>query len=79
MKIAAAGVKRWIHELPKFLLTYRSTPQASTGAKTASLIFGKEIRTKLSDLRPEKSLRDESMRDKDCEQKLRQSAYADGN
>ena len=42
-------------------------------------MFGKEIRTKLSDLRPEKSLRDESMRDKDWEQKLEQNTYADGN
>ena len=51
----------------------------STGATPASLMFGKEIRTKLPELRPEKSLRDESMRDKDWEQKLKQKAYADGN
>ena len=36
-------------------------------------MFGKEIRIKLSDLRPEKSLRDESMREKDWEQKLKQN------
>ena len=42
-------------------------------------MFGKEIRTKLPKLRPEKSLHDESMRDKDWEQKLKQKAYADGN
>ena len=42
-------------------------------------MFGKEIRTKLPELRPEKSLRDESMRDKDWEQKLKQKAYANGN
>ena len=70
MKIAAAEGKRWIDELPKFLLAYRSTPQVSTGATPASLMFGKEIRTKLPQLRPEKSLRDESMR---------QKVYADGN
>ena len=79
MKIAAAEGKRWIDELPKFLLAYGSTPQVSTGATPASLMFGKEIRTKLPELRPEKSLRDESTRDKDWEQKLKQKAYADGN
>ena len=79
MKIAAEEEKRWIDELPKFLLAYRSTPQVSTGATPASLMLGKEIRTKLPELRPEKSLRDESMRDKDWEQKLMQKVYADGN
>ena len=42
-------------------------------------MFGKEIRTKLPELRLERSWRDESLRDKDCEQKLKQKAYADGN
>ena len=79
MKIATAEEKRWFVVLPKFLLAYRSTPQVSTGATPASLMFGKEIRTKLPELRPEKSLGDESMRDKDWGQKLKQKAYADGN
>ena len=39
MKTAAAEVKMWIDELPKFLLAYMSTPQAA--------MFGKEIRTKI--------------------------------
>lgn len=43
MKTAAAEVKRWIDELPKFLLAYMSTPQAAAVAK----MFGKEIRTKI--------------------------------
>ena len=42
-------------------------------------MFGKEIRTKLPELRLEKSLRDASLRDKDWEQKVKQKAYADGN
>ena len=79
MKIAAAEGKRWLDELPTFLLAYRSTPQVSTGATPTSPMFGKEISTKLPELRPEKYLRDESMRDKDWEQKLKQKEYADGN
>lgn len=43
MKTAAAEVKRWIDELPKFLLAYMSTPQAAAVAK----MFGEEIRTKI--------------------------------
>ena len=75
MKTAAAEVKMWIDELPKFLLAYMSTPQAAAVAN----MFGKEIRTKIPYLWPEKSLRDKSTRDKEWEQKLKQNAYADGN
>ena len=43
MKTAAAEVKMWIDELPKFLLACMSTPQATAVAN----MFGKEIRTKI--------------------------------
>lgn len=39
-----------------------------------SLMFGKEIRMKLLELRPEKSLHDETTRDKDWKLKLKQKA-----
>ena len=57
MKTAAGEGERWIDELPKFLLAYRSTPQVSTGATPASLMSRKKIKTKLPELRPEKSLK----------------------
>ena len=64
--------------MPKFLLAYRSTPQVSTGATPAFLMFGKEIKTKLPELRPGKSVINESTRDRDWSHKLAQKAYADG-
>ena len=54
LKIAEVEGKRWTEELPKFLLAYRSTPQVSTGATPAFLMFGREIKTKLPELRPDK-------------------------
>ena len=77
MKVAEAEGKKWTEELLKFLLAYRSTPQASTGATPASLMFGREIKTKLPELRPDKSVINESTRDRDWSQKLTHKAYAD--
>lgn len=78
LKIAVVEGKRWTEELPKFLLAYRSTPQVSTGATPAFLMFGREIKTKLPELRPDKSVINESTRDRDWSHKLTQKAYADG-
>ena len=78
LKIAVVEGKRWTEELPKFLLAYRSTPQVSTGATPAFLMLGREIKTKLPELRPDKSVINESTRDRDWSHKLTQKAYADG-
>ena len=77
MKVAEAEGKRWTEELLQFLLAYRSTPQVSTGATPASLMFGREIKTKLPQLRADKSMINESTRDRDWSQKLTHKAYAD--
>ena len=69
--------KRWQDELQKFLLAYRSTPQASTGATPAFLMFGKEIRTKLPELRRDKVMLNEEIRDRDWQNKVSQKVYAD--
>ncbi|XP_048587489.1 uncharacterized protein K02A2.6-like [Nematostella vectensis] len=77
LKIAAVEGKNWRNELPTFLLAYRSTPQATTGATTPFLMFGTELKTKLPELRGEKSISDESMRDFEWRNKLSQKSYAD--
>jgi len=77
MNVAEAEGKRWTEELLKFLLAYRPTPQVSTGATPASLMFGREIKTKLSELRPHKSVINESTRDRDWSQKFTHKAYTD--
>ena len=48
-------------ELNKFLLPYRTTPHSSTGATPAFLMFGRELKTKLPQLRPNKSVLDEGI------------------
>ena len=42
--------KDWRHELDPFLLSYRATPHAMTGASPAKIMFGRDIRTKLPQL-----------------------------
>ena len=43
--------KDWRQEVYKFLLNYRATPHAVTGIAPCQLMFGREIRTKLPQLR----------------------------
>ena len=59
------------------MLAYRTTPHSSTGATLAFLMFGKELKTKLPELRPKKSVLDESTRDRDWNQKLAGKMYGD--
>ena len=77
LKVAEAEGKKWKDELEKFLLAYRTTPHSSTGATPAFLMFGRELKTKLPELRPNKSVLDESIRDRDWNQKLASKMYAD--
>ena len=77
LKIAEAEGKKWRDGLPKFLLAHRSTPHSSTGATPAFMMFGSELRTKLPELRPNKSVLDEGIRDRDWGQKLAGKMYAD--
>ena len=77
LKIEEVEGNKWTDELPKYLMAYRSTPQESTGATPAFLVFGKEIKSKFPELRPEQSVVNEDIRDRDWSNKLTQKAYAD--
>ena len=77
LKIAEAEGKKWKDELDKFLLAYRTTPHSTTGATPAFMMFGRELRTKLPELRPNKSVLDEGIRDRDWSRKLTGKVYAD--
>ena len=46
-------------ELMKFLLAYRSTPQATIGQTPAKLVFGRELKTKIPELKCDRSIADE--------------------
>ena len=76
LKVAEAEGKKWQEELPKFLLAYRSTPQVRTGATPAYLMFGRELKTKLPELRRQDSILNQTTRERDWRQKLSQKAYA---
>ena len=77
LTVATADGRNWRGELPKFLMAYRSTPQISTGASPHYLMFGREMKTKLPELRPEGNVTSESVRDKDWQSKVSQKLYAD--
>ena len=77
LKVAEAQGKKWKDELDKFLLAYRTTPHSSTGATPAFLMFGTDLKTKLPELCPNKSVLDESTRDRDWNQKLTGTMYGD--
>ncbi|CAB4022188.1 Transposon Tf2-9 poly, partial [Paramuricea clavata] len=77
LKVAKAEGKKWQEELPKFLLAYRSTPQVNTGATPAYLMFGRELKTKLPELRRQDSILNQAIKEHDWSQKLNQKAYAD--
>ena len=77
LKVVQVEGKRWQDELQKFLLAYRSTPQASTGAMTVFLKFHKKIQTKLPELRRDKVMLNEEIRDRDWRNKVSQKVYGD--
>ena len=70
LKVAEVEGKKWEDELDKFLVAYRTTPHSSTEATPAFLMFGRELKTKLPELRPNKSVLNESTRDRVWNQKL---------
>lgn len=78
LKIAQIEKKDWQRELLKYLLAYRSTPHSTTGVSPSKLLFGREIRTKLPELR-EESVRPElvEVQDRDSEMKQKGADYVD--
>ena len=78
MRIAHSEGRDWQREMQKFLLAYRSTPHTITGVSPAKLLFGREIRSKLSGVEELRSASNESEAlDRDCERKQKGKDYAD--
>ena len=59
-----------------YLATYRTTPHTVTGVCPVELLFGREIRTKMPELR-ETTVNDDELRDRDWEKKIEAKTYAD--
>ena len=69
--------KDWRQELQTFLTAYSSTPQMTTGATPFYLMFGREMRSKLPDVRREAPITNEEVRGRDWSRKLSQKQYVD--
>ncbi|CAB3999022.1 Neural cell adhesion molecule 1, partial [Paramuricea clavata] len=77
LKVAHVENKKWKDELNKFLLAYRTTPHSTTGVSPAFMMFGRELTTKLPELRPDKNILNESIRDRDWNKEVAGKEYAD--
>ena len=76
LKIAKTERKNLWTELRKFLTAYRTTPHSTTGVTPAKLLFNREVRSKVPELR-KSGCTDSEARDKDAEMKKSTSDYAD--
>lgn len=77
LKISNSEGRNWREELYKFLVAYRSTPHSSTGVTPTFLMQGRELRSKLPELRRENSIKNEGVREHDWERKLSGKLYSD--
>ncbi|KAK7105707.1 hypothetical protein V1264_012941 [Littorina saxatilis] len=77
MQIAHSKGQDWREELPKFLLAYRSTPHSTTGVSPAELLFNRQIRTKLPQLKAMSRPEAEGTRDRDATRKMKEKLYGD--
>ena len=64
-------------ELHKFVTAHRSTHQMTTGLVPFCQMFGREMLSKLPELRREVPITDEETRDQDWARKLTQKDYVD--
>ena len=76
-QLQCKNARLWKLELSKFLMAYRSTPHVSTGVSPFSLMFGREMRTKLPVLRYEHTGKYDEVRDRDWMNKKVGKEYAD--
>jgi hypothetical protein len=77
MRIAHAEGKDWRRELRYFLRAYRTTPHCVTGVSPAELMFKRVLRTNMPMLRQTEY--DGEVRDRERQQKLRSTEYANRN
>ena len=79
IKIAKAQNLDWHEELDKFLLIFRTTPHSSTGFTPSNLMFNREMRTKLPEMRTveKENVFKEEIRDRDNIYKEKMKEYVD--
>lgn len=77
LRIAQVEGKDWHTEMFKFLTAYRSTPHTTTGRTPFYMMFGREMKTKLPELRGALGVCDEETRERDWDKKLQGKEYSD--
>ena len=78
LQIAQLEGKNWRTELLVWLMAYRSTPQTTTGTTPCHMMFSREIRSKLPELKREMvGVPGEEVQERDWASKLKGKAYAD--
>ena len=77
IQVAQIEGKDWRQEPHKFLTAHRPTPQMATDVAPFFLMFGREMRSKLPELRREAPITNEEIRDRDWARKLTQKDYVD--
>lgn len=75
-KVIRDKPNNWKQMMYKLLLDYRATPHSTTGIAPATLMFGRDIGTKLPSV-PSKSTNDLDLHYKDNEAKRNMKLYAD--
>lgn len=75
VKTATSEGKDWRKEIYVFLGKYRATPHPSTGVTPQSMLFGREIRSKLPQIMP--STISQEIRDRERREKEKQKEKAD--
>ena len=75
LKIAHREGKDWRAELATYLLQYRSLPHPTTGVSPGKLMFNRELRTKMPQLKDHVQVQE--VRDRDAESKQKSKDYAD--
>jgi hypothetical protein len=74
-KVIRGKPANWKQEMYKRLLAYRATPHSTTGVAPATLLFGRDITTKLPSLNP--TWQNDDLRAKDHMEKEKMKKYAD--
>lgn len=78
IQIAHLEGRNWRTELLVWLTAYRSTPQTTTGTTPCYMMFGREMRSKLPELKRETvGVPGEEVQERDWSCKLKGKAYAD--
>ena len=74
-KVIRGKPNNWKQEMNKLLLSYRATPHTTTGIAPATVLFGRDIRTKLPSVTPARQ--NDDMRAKDTIEKQKMKTHAD--